>query len=140
MNRSLVLDANILIRAVLGQRVRRLIVDYHERVALFAPRIAFDDAQRHLPGLIAKRGIDPVLALDVADQIASLVVPVDAADYEAARDAAVARIARRDVADWPVIALALVFDCPIWTEDNDFFGTGIPTWTTDRVELYFRNT
>ncbi|MEP7369704.1 MAG: PIN domain-containing protein [Dermatophilaceae bacterium] len=27
---------------------------------------------------------------------------------------------------------------PIWTEDQDFFGTGFPTWTTDRVELYLR--
>jgi hypothetical protein len=26
--------------------------------------------------------------------------------------------------------------CPIWTEDNDFFGAGVPTWTTDRVELF----
>ncbi len=25
--------------------------------------------------------------------------------------------------------------CPIWTEDADFFGTGVATWTTDRVEL-----
>ena len=26
--------------------------------------------------------------------------------------------------------------CPVWTEDADFFRTGIATWTTDRVELY----
>ncbi len=26
--------------------------------------------------------------------------------------------------------------CPIWTEDTDFFGCGVATWTTDRVELY----
>jgi hypothetical protein len=25
---------------------------------------------------------------------------------------------------------------PIWTEDTDFFGCGVATWTTDRVELY----
>ena len=27
-------------------------------------------------------------------------------------------------------------DRTVWTEDADFFGTGIATWTTDRVELY----
>jgi hypothetical protein len=27
-------------------------------------------------------------------------------------------------------------DCAIWTEDTDFFGVGIPSWTTDRVELF----
>ncbi len=30
----------------------------------------------------------------------------------------------------------LVLDCPIWTEDSDFFGTGVATWTTDRIHLF----
>ena len=46
------------------------------------------------------------------------------------------RIGRRDEDDWPILASALAFDCPIWTEDADFFGCGVATWTTDRVELY----
>ena len=24
-----------------------------------------------------------------------------------------------------------------WTEDTDFFGAGVATWTTDRIEVYF---
>jgi hypothetical protein len=28
--------------------------------------------------------------------------------------------------------------CPTWTEDQDFFGSGVATWTTDRIELYLR--
>lgn len=51
-----------------------------------------------------------------------------------------ARIDRVDSDDWPVIASALVLGCPIWTEDRDFFGTVIPTWTTGRVELYLAHT
>jgi len=47
-----------------------------------------------------------------------------------------ARIERRDPDDWPALACALMLGCPIWTEDNDFFGAGVPTWTTDRVELF----
>src|SRR5260370_35801616 len=39
----------------------------------------------------------------------------------------------RDADDWPGIACALTLGCPIWTEDRDFFGAGVPTWTTDRV-------
>jgi hypothetical protein len=27
---------------------------------------------------------------------------------------------------------------PVWTEDRDFFGSGIATWTTDPVELHLR--
>jgi predicted nucleic acid-binding protein len=49
-------------------------------------------------------------------------------------DGAQARI--RDPDDWPALALCLQLDCGIWTEDQDFFGTGIPTWTTTTVERY----
>ena len=35
-----------------------------------------------------------------------------------------------------MIATALALECPIWTEDADFFGAGVATWTTDRVELF----
>jgi len=35
--------------------------------------------------------------------------------------------------------VALMLNVPIWTEDRDFFGSGIAAWTTDRVELYLRN-
>ena len=46
------------------------------------------------------------------------------------------RIDRRDQDDWPVLASALALGCPIWTEDTDFFGSGVATWTTGRAELY----
>jgi len=50
---------------------------------------------------------------------------------------ALARIGQRDQHDWQVLACALLLNCPIWTEDRDFFGTGVATWTTALVELYF---
>ena len=46
------------------------------------------------------------------------------------------RIAVRDIDDWPIVAVSLMLDCPIWTEDADFFGAGVATWTSDRVHLY----
>ena len=42
----------------------------------------------------------------------------------------------RDADDWPVLACAIVIGCPVWMEDADFFGTGVATWTSDRVALY----
>jgi predicted nucleic acid-binding protein len=45
------------------------------------------------------------------------------------------RLGVRDPDDWPVLAAALALDCPIWTEDTDFFGCGVATWTTNRVEM-----
>ena len=56
-DRSLVLDANILIRAVLGQRVRKLIQQHSPQVALYAPDTAFLEAEEHLRRLRAERGL-----------------------------------------------------------------------------------
>jgi predicted nucleic acid-binding protein len=50
--------------------------------------------------------------------------------------AARARLSYRDPDDCPILALALALDCPIWTEDSDFFGCGAATWTTRTVEIY----
>lgn len=63
---------------------------------------------------------------------------VDLSLYESYEKLAQERIHRRDPDDWPVVAVALMLGVPVWTEDQDFFGSGIPTWTTDRVELYLR--
>lgn len=53
----IVLDANILIRAVLGRRVRELIDTYAAQgVRFFAPDVAFADAEKYLPPLLKKRG------------------------------------------------------------------------------------
>jgi hypothetical protein len=55
----IVLDANILIRAVLGRRVRQLIDTYAgQGVRFFAPDVAFDDAEKYLPPLL-KSGASP---------------------------------------------------------------------------------
>ena len=45
----------------------------------------------------------------------------------------------RDKDDWPALALALPLECAIWTEDQDFFGIGIATWTTNTVERYLES-
>lgn len=65
-----------------------------------------------------------------------LVQTVEAETYASFEAVARERIEKRDEDDWPVLAAALALGCPIWTEDTDFFGCGVATWTTDRVELY----
>ena len=138
-SRALVLDANILIRAVLGSRVRRLLADNYDNLLFFAPDVAYDDAREHLPTILTRRGINPQPAMAVLDELEALVRAVSSDTYESARHEAQWRISPSDPDDWPILATALVLDCPIWTEDQDFFGVGIPTWTTDRVEFCFRN-
>ena len=71
-------------------------------------------------------------------ELAVLIGCIDAEIYGPFETAARQRLQRRDEEDWPVLATALALECPIWTEDADFFGAGVATWTTDRVELLLR--
>ena len=98
--------------------------------------MAYDDARKYLPALFEKRGIDGAVALKVLDALEAVVQPLEAELYDSFQREALERISTRDADDWPVLACALAIGCPVWTEDADFFGTGVATWTTDRVELY----
>jgi predicted nucleic acid-binding protein len=98
--KALILDANIVIRAVLGRRVREVIERYAEEVSFFVPEPAYTEAMKHLTAVVQKRGGDPD--------------------------------------DWPVLAAALAIGCPIWTEDADFFGCGVATWTSSRIRMFLR--
>ena len=51
----LVLDSNILIRAVLGTKVRNILLEYHHIVDFFTPDICIHDAEKYLPILFKKR-------------------------------------------------------------------------------------
>jgi hypothetical protein len=44
-SRALVLDANILIRAVLGNRVRRILEKYADNVSFYIPESAYLEAE-----------------------------------------------------------------------------------------------
>lgn len=141
VRKLLVLDANILIRAVLGRRVLSLLEAYVGRVHFLAPEIAYTDASTHLPEILTMRGVPKeavanLLEQEVLRRLPMLVTPVPHEAYADLEPEARRRLRGRDEADWPIVALALRLDCPIWTEDQDLFGTGIPTWTTDRIEIY----
>lgn len=40
----------------------------------------------------------------------------------------------RDPADWELVAVALLTDAGIWTNDTDFLGCGLVTWATDVLQ------
>lgn len=68
--------------------------------------------------------------------LARLVQTVEEEAYSSFETIARERIDRRDEDDWPVLAAALALGCPDLDRSTDFFGCGVATWTTDRVELY----
>jgi predicted nucleic acid-binding protein len=138
-SKVIVLDANIIIRAILGNKVRTLITDNLERVDFFTPEVCIADAHKYLPLLFEKRTISVEPALMLLNNLTPLLHIVDELIYQGAKEEAQLRIKNRDIRDWPIVATALTLNCPIWTEDQDFFGTGISTWTTDRVHLFFED-
>jgi len=138
-SRALVVDANILVRAVLGKRARRVIEAYAGEVLFFVPEAAYAEAEEHLPLLVVRRSGDPGKALALLRSLGRLLEPVGTEVYGAFEADARERLGRRDPDDWPILAAALAIGCPIWTEDTDFFGCGVATWNSERVEIFLRN-
>jgi predicted nucleic acid-binding protein len=136
----IVLDANILIRAVMGRRVRQLLEAYAGLDVRFcAPDIAYSDAEKYLPALLRKRGRPDADVPAALEYLKHLVEPMDREFYGIFEQQARERLRGRDEEDWPVLATALALSCAIWTEDTDFFGTGIAVWTTSRIEIFLKS-
>jgi len=139
-SKRIVLDANILLRGAFGLQVRNLLASYQETVAFYTPDLCVEEALRHAPKIAKLRNLDPEHSRAYLSQLLQTCINVvDRTLYEEFETRAKARIASRDPNDWPIVATALLLDAPIWTEDQDFFGCGIPTWTSNKIELYLRN-
>jgi len=78
---ALVVDANILVRAVLGSRVRGVIEVCADRAFFFLPDSAYAEAAEHLEALAIQRGGDPKKALALLSSLAKLVELVGSEVY-----------------------------------------------------------
>ncbi len=58
------------------------------------------------------------------------VTVVDSSVYEGSRAEARRRIGRRDPDDIDILALAIHFRIPVWSNDNDFSDVGVERYTT----------
>lgn len=80
------------------------------------------------------------LATDtVAAEVREVLAPVEIIgrdQYEHLRGAADARLRVGGKSDWPALAAALAVDGAIWSEDVDFFGVGVPVWSTMNVGFF----
>ena len=83
--------------------------------------------------LIKSFGWDAVAAQREVDRVLETLILVPARDYEHARGAADKRLHEGGKSDWPALAAALSLDAEIWTDDVDFFGVGVPVWSTPNV-------
>jgi predicted nucleic acid-binding protein len=75
--KGLVLDANILLRAVFGQRARELLEAFEDAVTFYSPDVCFDDARKYIPDVSSRRRIDPLPGLAVLEEVSNIVESVD---------------------------------------------------------------
>ena len=131
----LVIDASTLVGELLRERGKKLILD--PRLELFIAEPTWSEMRHELLRrqklLVNRGGLSPELAatllqegFDVAERALSTV---SNASLEPFRADALGRIPQ-DPDDWPSVALALMLSVGIWTEDRDFFGSGLATWQT----------
>lgn len=137
----LVVDTSVLVGELLRAKGRERLGD--DRLELFLPEQMWAEAQLEVPRRIRTFARRRKLDTSVADELASLcleavehnVVVLEQAVYAALEDEAVAR-SLRDPRDWPAVACALALSADIWTNDNDFLGTGVATWTTETLQAW----
>jgi predicted nucleic acid-binding protein len=137
----LVLDTSALVGQLLRAAGRDRLGD--DRLELFLPEQMWAETRVELPRRITAFTTRRNLAPPVGEQLAALcleavtanVVILEESIYSALQEEALAR-AQRDPRDWPIVACALALSAGIWTEDNDFLGVGLPTWTTQTLALW----
>jgi predicted nucleic acid-binding protein len=141
----LVVDASVLVGELLRRVGRDRLGD--DRLELFLPEQMWAETRVELPrrigAFVRRRGLEPAVGVELArlclDAVDANVVILDEAVYSALEDEARAR-SLRDPADWPVVAAALALSAAIWSNDRDFFGTGVATWTTETLQGWLDRT
>jgi predicted nucleic acid-binding protein len=137
----LVVDASVLVGELLRESGRARLAS--DRLELFLPEHTWSELQHELPRRVdrfaARRGLDDEFAAELvarclAAVVANVVIVPEVA-YSPLEDEARVR-SQRDPNDWPIVALALVLEAGVWTEDKDFLGTGVPTWTTGTLRAW----
>ena len=135
----LVVDTSVLVGELLRAKGRERLGD--ERLELFMPDEVLAEFRAELPrrveAFVRHRRLEPSVGVQLVarcmEVVESNVVVIDAAVYAAVEDEGRARSVR-DPRDWPVVATALALSAGVWTNDNDFLGTGVPTWTTESLQ------
>ncbi|WP_230534192.1 PIN domain-containing protein [Microvirga roseola] len=130
---ALVVDANILVAAVLGSTTGTHLDLISGRRSLITSEAAFEEAYR----VIGHVRPNDLSVLESLLDLVTIIAGEDVAD----EDTATAEMALRDapasrngsVTDAHLLALAWTLDADLWSHDRDFAGTGWPSWSTSNL-------
>ena len=119
-------------------RGQRLIAHHDLELFIAAPTWSEveHEIRRRVDAMIQYGHVEPaereLVLQNAMTLLAENVTVVAASEYREHEAAARARVPR-DPNDWPTAALARSLGCGIWTNDQDFFGCGVPVWTTETL-------
>jgi predicted nucleic acid-binding protein len=132
---KLAADANVLLSTVIGGRAR--LVFGHPKVdEIFTTERTFAEVEEYVPILASRRGL-PVDILILA--VAALPVTIVERDgYSRKLHQALRQIGDRDPDDAELLALALQFRIPIWSNGRDFSSARIERFTTESLLRHLR--
>jgi predicted nucleic acid-binding protein len=139
----LVVDASVLIEEGFRNRGRRLLEHPSLQLAVAAEAWSetVHERRKRIILLVERGNLEPLEVTELAAKAAVIDARVnvfEAIDYAERLAEAVRRIPR-DPQDAHSIALALQLDCGIWTSDRDFFGCGLPVWSTEVLQTHLEH-
>ena len=126
---KLAADANVLLAAALGGRARLILGNTEEIEEILTAETTFAEVEEYAVVLARKRRLPTDLLLLA---LASLPVTIVAREaYADSISEAKRRIGRRDPDDVDILALAIQFHIPVWSNDKDFEDSGVQWYTTE---------
>lgn len=133
-NLPIIIDASSII-AMAFERTIRLILEpfsskYNRYVTFYVTRKSISEIQEFYEG----KGMPKNRIEERLEYLRCYLTEIGDDDIKSFKSEAQERIGHRDPKDWQEVALALKLGCAILTEDRDFLGTGIPTWTEKTIK------
>jgi predicted nucleic acid-binding protein len=129
----IILDANIVVSTLVGRHTRSVL----KRALATGVKLAIPPPQlvEAYDVLTQKLGAAPGDAQEGLAQLARDVRRLEPSVYETHENLARERLHSRGQSDWPVLAAALALEAGIWSNDRDFFGVGVPVWSTQNIHF-----
>ena len=130
---NLIVDANVLLGAVLGRSLPFLAEIASRNAVLLVPARMMLEAR----GVAADKARVPLAdALERLAVAEAMITVLDEAHYAHLEERARGRLEGAGLKDWPLLAAAMALEAPIWTNDRDLFGTGVAVWHTRNIALW----
>lgn len=115
-------DANVLLSAVLDGRAKAILLHPDVEEVVTAESV-FHEVQEYASSLARKKRLSLDIVLLAVATLPLRVVAHE--EYATAVPEAKKRIGKRDPDDTELLALAIQFEIPVWSNDNDFEDTGV---------------